>query len=265
MFLFHFLMVTLNPTFSLSPTLSSAIDAANLDTFHEPIPSLNCFDDVPPPAYPHTKALSSYSAVIQLYLRSGQLDTTLSCSARLNDDRQPWCRFGCPTFEDPHHIFTNCSQFTSLRTLRASELYSNVNWILDASATPPPDRQFVQDRVKYLFLDLDIWPARRSLFYLGILPPLFPPAFHKLPIHIRVVQDCHTASIRLAAQIWGAARRSYSKIHFGHNCNISHIRTTLTLPSIFFRVLPPSPSYPSFSIAFTWFVLGLHTLQLLAR
>ena len=79
----------------------SSLDAAHLDTFHEPHPSSACFDNIPPPSYPYLKAPSSYSMTIQLYLCSGQLDTSFSCVSRLHNDYQPWCWFGCSTFEDP--------------------------------------------------------------------------------------------------------------------------------------------------------------------
>ncbi|KJA14059.1 hypothetical protein HYPSUDRAFT_173712 [Hypholoma sublateritium FD-334 SS-4] len=236
--------------FSFADSRLSSIDAADLDTFHEPFPSLSCFDKVPAPAYPYTKAISSYSAVIQLYLRSGQLDTALSRSARLKDDQQPWCRLGCLAFEDPHHIFVECPQFNSLRLSRASELSSNITRILEASTTAPADRKFVHDRVQDLFLDSNMWPAGRSLFYLGVLPPLFPPMFEDLPLHTRIAHECHTASIRLAGQIWGAVRRRHFD-HLSQNPRMTSTRTTLTLPSLLSHILPPNPSYPSFSVSFT--------------
>src|SRR5437016_8771635 len=121
--------------------------------------------------------------VIQLYLRSGQLDTSLSRATRLKDDQQPWCRFGCQNLEDPHHIFTACPLFSSLRTLRNSELYTNVERILQTSSVPSTDRAFILNRVSTLFQDSDAWPARRSLYYLVVLPLFFPPPLHHPLIH----------------------------------------------------------------------------------
>ena len=174
-----------------------------------------------------TKALSSYSAVIQLYLQSGQLDTSLSHLARLNDDQQPWCHFGCSMFEDPHHTFVNCLQFYSLRMLCASELYSTIDHLLQASSINPADQKFIQDQVRDLFLDSDIWPAQRSLFYLGLLPPLFPPMFNEPPIHTHIAHECHTTSIRLAGHIWAAARHHYFHQHFAINHTNTSTRTTI--------------------------------------
>jgi hypothetical protein len=51
----------------------------SLDTCHQPLPPLPLFDNTPPPPYPYTKAASSHSAMVQLYARSGQLDSRYSC------------------------------------------------------------------------------------------------------------------------------------------------------------------------------------------
>ena len=213
--------------FSFTNSQLSSIDAANLDTFHEPVPSMNCFDNVPPPAYPYTKALSSYSAVIQLNLHSGQLDTSLSCLVCLKNDHQPWCHFGCSVFEDPHHIFIICPKFNSLQTLCASELLSNIKQILEATSISVPDQIFIQEQVKCLFLDSNIWLSCRSLFYLGILPQLLPSMFQDSPIHTHISNMCHTTSIRLAGQIWGTVHCTYSKT----NSNITTVRGLMSDPT----------------------------------
>ena len=107
-------------------SLLAKAHAAMLNTCHEPLPSLPLFDNTPPPTYPYTKSLSSYSAVIQLYARSGQLDTALHLSSRLKEGFQPWCRFGCQKIEEPHHIFILCPRFTSLRDTYTQRLKSTV-------------------------------------------------------------------------------------------------------------------------------------------
>ena len=234
--------------FSFCDVQLSDLDASNLDTFHEPRPSSSCFDIIPPPSYPYFKAPSSYSIAIQLYLRSGQLDTSLSLASRLHDDQQPWCQFGCPTFEDPHHIFLHCPRFSSLRDARTSELTLNVGRILESSSISSADRALVLKRVGNFFQDSDAWPAGRSLYYLGILPQFFPPTIHSLQIHTRLAHECHTVSIRLAGQIWAAARcKTFSALHYP-----IRTRSSLTLlPTHLARILPPSPSYPSFTVSFT--------------
>ena len=232
--------------FSFCDSRFALSDAANLDTFHEPRPSSACFDNTSPPSYPYTKAPSSYSMIIQLYLHSGQLDTSLSRAVRLHDDQQPWCRFGCPVLEDPHHIFTRCSHFASLRTSWAADLLSDITTILQTSSISSATRSFVLLHIQNLFWDSDIWPAQCSLYYLGALPPLFPPLIHQPQLHSCVAHECHTVSICLAAQIWASACRTfYSRLH------PSPLRSSLTLPAMFSRILPPSPFYPSFSVSFT--------------
>jgi len=108
------------PSF-IDSLLATAV-ATPLDTLHEPLPPLPLFDQSLPPSYPYIKAPSSYSAVVQLYTRSGQLDTALSLTTRLKDNNQPWCSFGCPSLEDAHHIFAQCPRFSPLRTLYEQRL-----------------------------------------------------------------------------------------------------------------------------------------------
>jgi len=59
---------------SFLDTLLATAQAATTTSYHESIPPLNLFDQTPPPAYPYVKTPSAYSAVIQLYSWSGQLD-----------------------------------------------------------------------------------------------------------------------------------------------------------------------------------------------
>ena len=56
-------------------------------------------------------------------------------------------------------------------------------------------------------------------------------------------------SIHLAAQIWGTARCvSFSKLHHDYS---TRSQSSLTLPTHLTWILPPSPSYPSFSVSFS--------------
>jgi len=87
---------------SFIDSLLSNLSFSSLDTYHAPLIPSSLFDDTPPPSYSYLQALSSFSAVVQLYLRCGQLDTSFSLSHHLSDGTQPWCRFGCYAIEDPH-------------------------------------------------------------------------------------------------------------------------------------------------------------------
>ena len=124
-------------------SLLAKAHAASLNSCHEPLPPLPLFDNTPPPTYPYTKSPSSYSAVIQLYARSGQLDTALLLSSRLNEGFQPWCRFGCQQIEDPHHIFILCPNFTSLWRDYAQRLKSTTLAVLDTYHLPKQDISFI--------------------------------------------------------------------------------------------------------------------------
>ena len=164
--------------------------------------------------------------------------------------------------EDPHHTFVDCPQFTSLRILHTSELHLNIKRILQTLSLSMSDQAAILHKVEHLFLDSDTWPAQWSLFYLGMLLPLLPPRFQKLLIHTHIAHECHSTSICLAAQIWGAAHcANCGKIYNCLNHQLPQNHATLTLPSHLSHILPPSPSYPSFSISFTWSLhLHLHLL-----
>ena len=96
---FLLLMVTLNIP-SYIDSLLAKTQATTKNTCHEPLPPLPLFDNTllrPIPTPP-----SSYFAVIQLYVRSGQLVTAHHLSSRRKDSYQPWCRFGCQHIEVCH-------------------------------------------------------------------------------------------------------------------------------------------------------------------
>ena len=222
--------------------------AATLNTCHEPLPPLPLFDNTSPPSYPYTKSPSSYSAVIQLYARSGQLDTALHLANRLKDGFQPWCRFACCQIEDPHHIFVLCPRFTPLRDTYSQRLKDAVLTILDTYHLTERDRSFIMERVSNLFTDSNAWPSCRTGFYLGILPRLVPPPLTASIMHSRLAHQAHTSCIQLASRIWGLVRRE-TRDH-AENRQRQQVRPTLSLPSrlsSLFHTLV----YPSFSIAFS--------------
>lgn len=189
-------------------SLLAKTQAATLDTCHEPLPPLPLFDNTPPPTYPYTKSPSSYSAVVQLYARSGQLDTALHLYSRLKEELQPWCRFGCQKIEDPHHTFVLCPKFTALRDTYTHRLKAVVLSILDTYHPSEQDISFIIEQVSNLFSDSDVWPSRRSGYYLGILPRLVPGPHISSIMHSRLAQQAHTMSIQLAGRIWGSVRRA---------------------------------------------------------
>ena len=58
--------------------LLSKLQPVDFKACHKLLPALTTFANIPPPAYPYAKATSTYSAVVQLYSQSGQLDTAMS-------------------------------------------------------------------------------------------------------------------------------------------------------------------------------------------
>ena len=141
---------------------------------HEPIPPLSLFNPTPPLVYPYAKTPSSYSAIIQLYAQSGQLDSKHLLSCRLKDGHQPWCCFGCQYIKDTHHIFVQCPKFITLQESYSMCLHDATCTILTTYDLPPQDLAFITEWVSNLFFDLDVWPSQRTAFYLGILPWLVP-------------------------------------------------------------------------------------------
>ena len=229
---------------SFVDTLLARTQATSLNSCHEPIPSLLLFDTTLPPTYPYTKAPSSYSAVIQLYARSGQLDTMHHLSSRLKEGFQPWCRFGCKRIEDARHIFVICPKFTTLRESYTTRLQDTTRMILDTYNLPQRDIAFITERVSNLFHDSNVWSSQRTAFYLGILPRLVPPSHMGSIMHFRLAQNAHTLSIQLAGRIWGSTRQAARIAH-----KQQRDRTLLSLPnhlSLLFHNL----SYPSFTLTF---------------
>ncbi|KAG1797964.1 hypothetical protein EV424DRAFT_1441289, partial [Suillus variegatus] len=72
------------------------------------------------PARALTLALS-FSAVVQLYTRSSQLDTAEVRHRRFRDT-PPWCHFGCDAFESVRYIFTRCPAFSAIRRAHSMQL-----------------------------------------------------------------------------------------------------------------------------------------------
>ncbi|KAF8955401.1 hypothetical protein BDZ97DRAFT_1740218, partial [Flammula alnicola] len=170
-----------------------------------------CYNSDPPPEYAYTRALSAYSAVVQLYLRTGQLDTALTRSSRLNDDSQPWCRFGCSVLEDPHHIFVDCPRFNPYRRHATDELLASTRAILDTFKTPAHIASRLTQIVKGLTLDSEVWPLHKSFFYHGVIPALdqiIPSSSPNQPqnttcarLRARLASEWHYGCIKLAARI----------------------------------------------------------------
>ncbi|KAJ3830407.1 hypothetical protein F5880DRAFT_1463346, partial [Lentinula raphanica] len=106
-----------------------------------------------PPEHPYIRASSSYSALVQLYARSSQLDTRLLRFLRFGNCT-PWCSFGCNELESDHHLFVKCPAFDSFRSESSSSIISETNAILSNSeAINPSERDDLIQRANILLTD----------------------------------------------------------------------------------------------------------------
>ena len=72
------------------------------------------YDQWPPPTYPYMRTTSAYTALVQLYARSGQLPMAEGMGQK-GQSADKSCRMGCMAIEDMHHIFVNCPKYSDLR------------------------------------------------------------------------------------------------------------------------------------------------------
>jgi len=130
-------------------------------------------DSHTPPAHPYVRASSPYSAVVQLYARSSQLPTGATTASQFGD-QSPFCRFGCDSLEDPHHIFVTCPAFHDLRTEYSHALVLETSRALTGATLPPTLLPRIEHLAARLFQDDECWPLGSSRFFLGLLPSLLP-------------------------------------------------------------------------------------------
>ncbi|KAJ7477766.1 hypothetical protein B0H11DRAFT_2424813, partial [Mycena galericulata] len=131
---------------------------------HQQRMALHLYDSKPPPDFPYTMAYSAYSAVVQLYARSGQLPTAdlLYSRDKLNDPR---CRAGCQAIEDQHHIFVDCPRYGDWRVKAAEDAHRRTNSKLAEKDIEETERTGLLLAAKSLFLDNDtLWPLHYSSY-----------------------------------------------------------------------------------------------------
>ncbi|KAF7362208.1 hypothetical protein MVEN_00567000 [Mycena venus] len=187
------------------------------DSHHQRM-ALHLYDSKAPPEYSYTHAYSAYSAVVQLYARSGQLPTAQVLHAR-GKLATPRCRMGCAADEDMHHVFVQCPRYAEWRTKATDALLQRADAKLDEKNIEEVDRVHLLAAVKLLFSDNNFWPLHYSTYYLGHIPRFD----HLMPTHRdedsvshsrlahHFASEWHTACIRLAGRIWGDWQREMSK------------------------------------------------------
>ncbi|KAK0442470.1 uncharacterized protein EV420DRAFT_1224633, partial [Desarmillaria tabescens] len=72
------------------------------------------YDQHTPPEHPYLRASSAYSALVQLYVRSDQLDMACTRFRRFGNV-SPMCISGCDALETVHHVFVSCPVYHSFR------------------------------------------------------------------------------------------------------------------------------------------------------
>ncbi|RDX46496.1 hypothetical protein OH76DRAFT_1558338 [Lentinus brumalis] len=173
------------------------------------------YDAHAPPLHPYTRASSAYSAAVQLYSRSSQLDTAFTRYSRYGDC-SPWCHAGCAAVETAHHVFVVCPAFDRFRQSALRDVIRDTSEQLTTAKTTPTLTEVVLRVTSALFSDSsEVWPQHTSRYYLGTMPPLqniirFPDTLDGRRLLTRVVQAWHLASIRLASRIWGEYKRRTS-------------------------------------------------------
>ncbi|KAJ7452052.1 hypothetical protein B0H11DRAFT_2329103 [Mycena galericulata] len=178
---------------------------------HQNRMTIDLYDPTPPHEFPYTHAFSAYSALVQLYARSGQLPTADLLHSR-GQLTSPNCRMGCAAIEDAHHIFVDCTRYDDWRSKASVELHTRARDKLVEQGFNLDDCTVLLSEAKSLFSDnCSLWPLHYSAYFLGHVPKfthLLPPS-HELPklafarlIH-HLSAEWHTTSIRLAGRIWG--------------------------------------------------------------
>ncbi|KAL0946881.1 hypothetical protein HGRIS_013047 [Hohenbuehelia grisea] len=189
--------------------------------------SLSLYDSHPPPEHPYVRASAAYSATVQLYAHSQQLDTKLTRFVCLKNTT-PWCSFGCDRLETAHHIFVVCPSFKGFRDAARKTVHEETSAILENADLAEQYGRVVEASL-LLFSDTHIWPARRSHFFLGVIPPVLQAAdaglLHSRTL-TRVAGIWHSTAIRLAARIWGDYKRRTNT----RPRHMTSRRTPLSLP-----------------------------------
>ncbi|KAK1215270.1 hypothetical protein PQX77_022130 [Marasmius sp. AFHP31] len=161
------------------------------------------YDSHPPPLHPYTRASSGYSALVQLYARSCQLETSLTRFLRMGD-RLPWCCFGCIEAETIHHVFVRCPRFADWRATTSAKLALSTKSILLSGVLSRAESTRILFVADVLLQDHSVWPLGVSRYYLGLIPPILDsPAFSHSPdaqkMRAKISMTWHNTLISLTA------------------------------------------------------------------
>ena len=164
--------------------------------------------------------MSAYTALVQLYARSGQLLTAegMVQKGQSEDDR---CRMGCRAVEDMHHIFVVCPEYDKLRTEAREDVVKKMWSHFQTLEIEETHMTGLLKKAKSLFINCSFtWLLHYTFYYLGHIPLLDShvplDAFksrirHKHFIH-NIKGDWHMSSIRLASRIYGQFQKRMAKM-----------------------------------------------------
>ena len=185
------------------------------------------YDLTPPPPWVYTKAPSAYTALVQLYARSGQLPTADGMFQK-KATLSRLCRFGCPETETPHHVFAICDHFSDFRSNELMSLNTSIKNRLDAGGLTAVDQAPILNIAKSLFSDsASSWPLHSTFYYVGQIPKIGPllhsPILNNSVTRSRLIHniasDLHTSSVRLASRIFGNLQKEISKRYAATHSN----------------------------------------------
>ena len=172
-----------------------------------------------PPSYIYHKAISAYTAAVQLYARSGQLATAERVEERQGDGNGGRCRLGCTEVENERHIFSECPHFKIWRQEAGQQLKNTVATRLTQIDLSNRTLEDILTKAKSFYCnDAKIWPLGDSQYYLGHVPKIREwiqgEELSRLTVERLVhgiYSDWHNTSVRLASRIFGELQRRVTR------------------------------------------------------
>ena len=177
------------------------------------------YDHRTPPTYPYMRVTSAYTALVQLYARSGQLPTAEGMVQK-GQGKDKSCRIGCKAIEDMHHIFVVCPEYAKLREEAKKEVAKRTQARIQAFNIEETCMSSLLQKAKSLFIDCrTTWPLHYSFYYLGHTPPIdsnvrddiFASQIQRDRFIHNVKSDWHMSSIRLASRIYGRLQKEMAR------------------------------------------------------
>ncbi len=176
---------------------------------HFPHPSLSI-----PQLFPYERSTSSYSALVQLYARSGQLPTRrlLFLRGMAPSSR---CRFRCHCAETSHHLFVKCPRFTEYRQSTLRDIHRVSSGLVECISSV--QCEMVLNAISTLLVDDNshfTWPMGHNMWYYGH-SPYISKGFPFLPAKTvrSLSQAWHSCFIHLVGRIWGQIQRCGAYSH----------------------------------------------------